>query len=53
MVLSRRTALHLAGTTVATALAGCASQTPGSSTNPTQEYSLSLDRIEQPLASGT
>jgi len=49
MVLDRRTALHLAGTTVATALAGCASFTPGSSTNPTQEYSLSLDRIEQPL----
>jgi len=49
MVLRRRTALHLAGTTVAAALAGCASLTPGSSSNPTQEYSLSLHRIDQPL----
>ena len=49
MVLHRRTALHLAGTAVATALAGCASLTPGSSTNPTQEYSLSLHQIDQPL----
>jgi len=49
MVLNRRTALHLAGTTVATALAGCASFTLGSSTDPKQEYSLSLDQIEQPL----
>jgi len=49
MVLNRRTALHVAGTTVATALAGCASFTPGSSTDPEQEYRLSLDRIDQPL----
>lgn len=49
MVLSRRTALHLAGTTVATALAGCASLTPGSATPPKREYSLALDRIDQPL----
>lgn len=49
MVLDRRTALHLAGTTVATALAGCASLTPGSSANSAQEYSLSLNRIDQPL----
>jgi hypothetical protein len=49
MALRRRTTLHLVGTTVATALAGCASLTPDSSTDPKQEYSLSLDRIDQPL----
>ncbi|WP_311172178.1 hypothetical protein [Halobellus ordinarius] len=49
MVLSRRTALHLAGTTAATALAGCASLTPGSSTNQKNEYRLSVNPVNQPL----
>ncbi|WP_265110013.1 hypothetical protein [Halosolutus halophilus] len=49
MVLDRRTAPHLAGTTVATALGGCASLTPGATTDPKNEYSLSLGQINQPL----
>lgn len=47
MALHRRTALQLAGVTIATALAGCSSLT--STTTEKKQYTLSLDRIEQPL----
>jgi len=49
MVLQRRTLLQLAGTTIATALAGCSSLTSGTSTTEKKEYTLSIDRIDQPL----
>lgn len=50
MVLNRRTALHLAGTTVTTALAGCASITSSTGSDPKKEYSLNIEHIEQQLA---
>jgi len=49
MVLQRRTTLQLAGTTIVSALAGCSSLTSETSTTEKKEYTLSLDRIEQPL----
>jgi hypothetical protein len=47
MVLTRRRALHAAGATAFSTLAGCLTDDRSDSRSAVQEYSLDIDRIEQ------